>query len=314
MKKSLLAIGLTALLFGACKKEEIEEFLATDMTGTSVISGKITNDIRSQNAGSGYQTIMVPSAGIVVQARVWNDDLYPNSPNAQGSEVYSATTDANGNYSISVKTNGDGVQAYITIANRVGTFDTIVNGVTKTGPTVNFYGTNTNVWVYKGSPATYNYNMWASSPIVGNPMPVTIGTAVISGTIQVLQMEEDTFTGPIYYYNASAYMPVANHSVRLDFNVDPLTMLRKTYTTTTNASGVYSFTVTTSDDPGFNPYGYLRLNDYVATRDTLRVNKTTVSTGISGVFDGNCSTCFFIGGIDPNEVINHQNYTYTNFH
>jgi len=312
MKKSLLAIGLTALLFGACKKEEIEEFLATDMTGTSVISGKITNDIRSQNQGSGYQTIMVPAAGIVVQARVWNDDLYPNSPNAQGSEVYSATTDANGNYSITVKSNGDGVSAYITIANRVSTFDTIINGVVKTGPAANFYGTNTNVWVYKGSPATYNYNMWAST-IVGNPMPVNIGTAVVTGTIMVTQMEEDTFPGPIYYYNATADMPVANHSVRLDFNVDPLTMMRRTYTTTTNASGVYSFTITTSDDPGFNQYGYLRLTDYVTTRDTLRVNGTTVSTGISGVFDGN-SSGYYIGNIYPNEVINHENYYYSNFH
>lgn len=313
MKKSLLAIGLTALVFiGACKKEEVEEFLATNMTGTAVISGKITNNMIVQNQGFGYQTMQVPAQGIQVQVRIWNEDLYPNSPNTQGSQVYSGTTDANGNYSITVTTNSDGCYANITIANRVGTLDSLINGVVKTGQAANFNGTNNGVWVYTGSPATFNHNM-SASVIVGNPMPITIGTAVITGTISAIHMEEDTFPGPVYYYTATLNKPLANHPVKLDFYVDPLTMIKKVYTATTNASGVYSITVTTSDESGFNPYGYLKVADYVTGRDTLRLGGTTTTGVVQGAFDGNGSG-MYIGNIYPNEHINHQDIVYSNWH
>ena len=41
MKKSLLALSLTALLF-SCKKETTTDFTATDVTGTTTVKGTCT--------------------------------------------------------------------------------------------------------------------------------------------------------------------------------------------------------------------------------------------------------------------------------
>lgn len=306
MKKSLLAIGLTVLLFGACKKEEIEEFVATDLTGTAVLSGNITKTILSQNSGFGYQSVNIPAEGVSVSVRILNSQLYPNSPNAQGSEVYSAITDASGNYSITVKTNGNGnVNGTITVNDKIGTRDTIKNGSTITGPNANFNGTTTSRTFIKGVNQVFNHTMSATI-LVGNPDPIVIGSAIVTGTVLIRHYQEDTISAGNYFYYLDDFA-LPNHLVTLEFDKDPITQAVRTYTATTDAQGVYSFTVQTTNDPGFTNYATVKINDYYTTRDTVRLNGTTITPGVMGVFED-----YTIGvtNLDPTEVRNHQDLYY----
>lgn len=308
MKKSLLAIGLTALLFGGCKKEEVEEFLATDMTGTAVLSGTITKTIISQSTGGGFTQIMVPASGVAISVRIQNSQLYPNSPNAQGSEVYAATTDASGNYSINVKTNGNGnVSGAITITDEPGTLDTLRNGTTVTGPSANYSGTSTNRTFIKNVSQVFNYNM-PYTVLVSNPNQIIIGTAIVTGTVQISQMEEDTTALGVYFY-APKYYNLANHTVTLEFDKDPVTQMKRTYTTTSNSLGIYTFTVQTTNDLGFSNNAVVKIADYAATRDTMRLDGTT-DTGAPGVFENNSIN---VNGLNPTEIRNHQDIQYWNF-
>ena len=289
MKKSILILAFIGVLV-SCKKEEVaEEFEATDQTGTTVIKGMIT---KPQSTGSN-----VPAAGVSISVKVNNTELYPNSPTATGSQVFSGTTDVNGYYSISVKTvGGNGVNALVTINNSVGTFDPV------NGTQALFSGTSTNFQLISNVTKDYNYLM--TSTTIGSP--VITGTAVVSGTLKVMHYEE----APAGVYTLKAYN-LANHTILLDFDKDPTTQLVKTYSTTTDASGNYSFTVTTTAAAGYNNTAKLYAIDYPTTQDTIKIGGTTV-TGKAGYF-GNTSMNVPGGPINPTEIRNANTLTYSSF-
>jgi hypothetical protein len=306
MKKTLLAIGLSVLLF-SCKKTTTTNFTATDMTGNATLSGKITKVILAQNAGTGYSNVTIPAAGVEVSVRILNSQLYPNSPTAQGSLVYNATTDANGNYNISLKANGNGSTGTITVNDYVGTKDTILLGnITKTGPYNTFGGTTLTKTFVKGQDQTFTYTM-IGTPLVVNPnQPPVIGTAVVTGSVFINFFKQ---TGPTTYVIAPYTLP--NYPVTLKLDKDPTTQMIRTYSGMTDANGIYSFTVQTTDigTPGFVQTATVSVNDYAATQDTIKTGNIRV-TGKSGVYAGTFNT---VAGVTNTKIKNQINMTYNAF-
>lgn len=307
MKKSLLAIGFVTILLSSCKKDKQEEFVATDRTGTTTLSGTVTRNQLTPNQGLGMVTIAVPAPGVVVTVKINNNQLYPNSPTAVGSEVYSGTTDANGKYTISVKTiGGNGATASIIVHDFVSTIDTIVNGVPKTGQQANFTGITFTRQLITGVASEYNY-YFVGTPIIGTTNPITIGTATVSGTLEIEHWTEDT-AGGVSFYTLEPYA-LANHTVKLVFDKDPTTQEDRTYTTTTNSSGKYTFVIETTDASGFNNDAEITVVDYARTQDTVLLNGTTI-TGDYGVYDDETINVF---SIDPTEIRLSEDILYDSF-
>lgn len=310
MKKSIIAITLSAVAIAACKKDKTNEFTATDVTGTAVVKGVVTKNIIIPNGVNGWTTSRVPAAGVGVSIKVNKNALYVNST-AQGADVYSATTDNNGNYSISVRTNANGVLANITFDGFTGTVDTLINGVTKTGFSSIFATNATSRNLVMGQNQQVDNN-FVGSPIVGNN-PTTsykIGSATITGSVGVNMIKEVT-TGTLVTLTTTN-MPVAGRMVYLNFSNDPYTMATKSYTATTNAEGYYSFDIATVATGGgfFNSQSAnIWVADYATTRDTLKANNT-IKAGRPGVFSMQTINQF---GIYNNHIRNANHFVYSAF-
>lgn len=306
MKKSLLAIGFSVVLF-SCKKDKTTDFTATDMTGNATLSGKITKTIVAQNSGSGYSTVVVPAQGVEVSVRILNSQLYPNSPSAQGSMVYNATTDANGNYNITVKANSGGSTGTITVNDFVGTRDTIIGSTVKPGPYNNFGGTTATKTFVRGQDQTFTYSMVGTALVTNPNQTPNIGTAIVTGSLFITYIKQ---TGPTTYVPSSYILP--NYPVTLKMDKDPTTQQIRTYTGMTDANGIYSFTVQTTDigTPGFtNQNATVQVPDYSATQDTIKTGNVRV-TGRMGVF-GNTSNN--VTGVTSTEIKNQINMSYNSF-
>ncbi len=302
MKKSLLALSLTALFF-SCKKETKTEFTATDVTGTTTVYGVCVKEIIKPNGSGNWTTDYTPAAGVLVQIKVNKNQLYPNSY-AQGADVYSATTDATGKWSINVKSNANGVQGYLTINGFQGTRDTVVNGVTKTGLYANFFGTTTWQTYIMGNNYNNNVHYFNATNLSNNPNNIQIGTAAVSGSVTTRHILSTKTGTNLPVVIGTTNMPVpAGVTVYLRLDKDPTTLAPKMYTTTTTSNGTYQFTGISTVDAftsGFNQDADIWVEDYASTQDTIRItDATTVTriTGKSGVY---------------NQVWNFQSSLYTN--
>jgi len=316
MKKAILAIGLTAVLF-SCKKREENEFTATDNTGTTVVTGTITKQMLTLAPNGSNNTSVnnayVPAEGVNVTVRVkkyGNQGLYPavnESQRPDGFDSYSAVTDANGRYTITVKSNGLGVQAQITTNEFSGTKDTLVGTVVKTG-LLNLYPSQNsgNITLNKG--VNYDWSRQINgNTLVNAPNVYNSGTAIITGTVGIDYIKKRTG------FTVDTTLVLAGATVYFEYDRDPITFQKKTYTATTDASGKYTFTVATPNQnvSGFNQQGLLWINDRAATRDTFTVANTRV-TGRAGVYS---EDSYNIYGVYSNAIRNgnHIGYYWYNF-
>ncbi len=300
MKKSLLILGIAAIAFTACKKKETtSDFSATDLTGNATLKGQITKQMITPNQGFGYGTVNVPAANVLITVRVNNNQLYPNSPTAQGSEVYTGVTDAQGNYSIPVKANGAGVTGNITVTGWNGTIDTLINGLVKTGVAATFGPLTTNRTLYKGVVTDFSNN-FVGAPTTGNGNNINIGTSIITGSLGIRKWQQSATTSTLFTLQT---FTLSNHPVTLNFDKDPLTQVIRTYNGTTDANGIFSFTVQCTSAGGFNNQASLVIWDYSTTQDTIMAN-STVKQGLPGVYSGSTLT---VNGCTPNSI-NNANY------
>lgn len=273
MKKSLAILSLSTILFGAvqfsCKKDDKKEFTATEMTGTSVVSGRLTKTLGGNTT---------PLQGGVVTIKVNNNDLYPNS-NSQGSEVYTATSDANGHYAVGVKTNGNGVQAQITFKSFSSANDTTSSSII-----YNFPGQVITKSLVKGVNIEENYNYVTS--VLVDPNNTQKGTATVSGQVKIAKHIQLTANG----VPTQTTVPFANTVVYLEYDKDPITLTKKIYTTTTNSAGRYSFNIVTPNmgQAGFNNNARVYTADISMPYDTLKFNGTVSSA--PGVYKGVTNT------------------------
>lgn len=315
MKKAILAIGLTAVLF-SCKKREENEFTATDNTGTTVVTGTITKQMLTISPNGSNNIIVnnayVPAEGVNVTVRVkkyGNQGLYPavsESNRPDGFDSYSAVTDANGRYSITVKSNGLGVAATITTNEFTGTKDTLVGTTVKTG-LLNVYASSSgNATLYKGvnQDVTRQIN---GSTLVNAPNAYNSGTAIITGTVGIDYIKKRT------NFNVDTTLALVGATVYFEYDRDPITFQKKTYTATTDASGKYTFTVVTPNQnvSNFNQQGKLWINDRAATLDTFTVANSRI-TGKPGVYFGDD---YMIYGVYSTAIrnANHIGYYTWNF-
>ncbi len=314
MKKAILAIGLTAVLF-SCKKREENEFTATDNTGTTVIAGTVTKQMLTLTPNFGNPSIndlYVPAEGVNVTVRVkkyGNNGLYPAVSETQrpdGYDSYTATTDANGRYSITVKSNGLGVQAIVSTNEFTGTKDTIMGTVVKTGLLSKYDATSQSLIVAKGVNVDYSREVDGNT-LVGAPNVINAGTAIITGTVGIGYIKKRTG------FTLDTTLALVGATVYFEYDRDPVTLQKKTYTATTDATGKYTFTVATPNQnvSGFNQQGKLWINDRAATLDTFTVANSRV-TGRSGVYFGDNYT---IGGVYSTAIrnANHIGYYVWNF-
>jgi hypothetical protein len=157
MKNTIIALSLTFIIF-SCKKDDAEsDFTATDVNGTSNVTGTLQKPVFIRTDSTSATGDVAPASGVPVTISVNKSALYPNST-SQGADVYHGTTDAFGNYMITVKSNANGVPARFSIDGFPGTIDTIVDGTRRTGVYHFFEGiTTTSLVLYMGHNAQVNY-------------------------------------------------------------------------------------------------------------------------------------------------------------
>jgi len=291
MKKSLLALSLTALLF-SCKKETTNpEFTPTDTTGDGWLAGFVSKTVVTPNGGGGWLTnSRVPASGVKVSVRVNKNSLYPAS-NASGADVYSATSDANGYYKIAVKANSQGVAGNVVIDGFYATQDTVINGVTKPGLWATWTGLSQTRNIFVGQTTNLDHNFTPSN-LTSNPNNIVIGSAVITGSVSktfVLKSRPSTTVAPAF--STTNVTVGSGLTVYCNFNMDPTQLANKMYQTTTDASGSYTFNVSTvnAGTPGFAQNATIWVADLNANRDTVSIivgTSTTNVTGLPGVFNG----------------------------
>jgi hypothetical protein len=309
MKKLIILLSASALVF-SCKKDKTNSFTQTDVSGTTVLKGNLSKNIITPNgSGSWTNGTRIPAPGVNVSVKVNKSSLYPNST-AQGADVYSATSDKDGNYSISVKSNATGVIAAITIDGFTGTLDTVVNGVTKTGFYSVYNGFSTNRTLLMGQNVQQDFTFNAS-PVITNPNTnLKIGKATITGSVGVTMIKE-VASGTLITLTTTV-MPLAGQTVYLNFSNDPDMQTQKIYQTTTDANGYYTFDnvkTVPQGQAGFPQNGVIYINDYASTRDTLKANNT-IKTGRAGVYTQQNLNVFNVF----NNTIRNANYlTFNNF-
>lgn len=309
--KKLIAISGLLLVLGACKKDKkSNNFTQTDVTGTTVVKGNVSKAVITPNGSGGWNNnSRIAAKGVQVSITVNKNSLYPNST-AQGADIYTATTDDNGNYSVNVRSNATGVNAKITIDGFTGTLDTLVNGVTRTGAYSTFAGTSTNVNLVMGQNFTFNYDFSASN-VVSNPNNLNVGTAVVTGSIGIEYLKETVIAPNPPFFSPTVVPVPAGHKVYLRLANDPNTGSPKVYETTTDGNGFYQFTVNTvaMGTNGFNQNAEIWIEDHSATRDTLKANNT-VKTGLKGVYQMETRNQ---NGVYKNGIKNANHLSYTNF-
>lgn len=289
MKKTLLAIGIVAALFSCKKDDEVTVLEATDLTGTATLAGKITHEDPT-SADDKYL------AGAVVTVRVTNAALYPNSNNAQGTETYSATSDANGNYSVAVTVNQEGSAVTVSYSN--------VNVTENDGDVHAYSKGNWNTTLYAG--VRTNNNVQYDKDKLTEATNVPVETAIVRGNIKIRHYVQQTSGGTIFNLED---VILANHPVKLTYDEDPTTFVERVYTTTTDADGNYSFTIDAADDKfNLDDDFEVMIADYDATQDTIMFDNTII-TGEAGVFDDRTNT----GSIDGGEIENNRDLTYSFF-
>lgn len=295
MKNTFLLIGLTAVLF-SCKKKEENTFEATDMTGTTVVEGTATKQIGGN---------VTPISGAVVTVKVRNGGgggLYPGS-NAVGSEVYTGTTNSMGKYSISVKTNGTGVNAEITFKGFSAKNDTATSAILYDYPTAVY-----NPTLYKGVNITQNNN-YVGNPLV-TPSNQGVGTATVSGILYINRPRFTTSANTAAALGTSL-TPLPNHTIYLEYDKDPMTLTKKVYTGTTDATGRYSFVINTPNQSvaGFAKSAEISVVDYSTTADTILFGGG-VRPGKPGVYS---SSLINVGGVYSTVNKNNNPVTYGGF-
>ncbi len=316
MKKILTAISIMSIFF-ACNEDLDNSFTPSEQTDTVSVTGQLEK-LAYDAAGN---EINVPHAGAIVTVTIENRDLFPNSSNPTGVRVYtSAPADVNGIYRISgIKISGQSTTtpARINFVGSTGTRDTVVfiDGAptVRTGRAVLYTDVNQSISLRADGQITSNFSRvdGTSEKFISegddSDNNLNIGTATVKGQLSIRYIEQDT-SGGNTTYGFEDYI-LANHPVKLVFDADPKTQVERTYETTTDANGRYTFNIETTEDGNFNNSAELIAVDFATTQDTVLVNGIRV-TGDAGVFNRVTRT---VNGLDPFEIRVAEDLAFTNF-
>jgi len=148
---TLMLASVVVLSLNSCKKKD--EAAEVVPLGKATISGKLTANL--DYTISGEENV----AGVTVLVRINTYDLVtsPNEDANYPDKIYSAVTDANGNYSIDIEVGSQEVYARVVFPDF--TFNAITGGDPATERTVYYGGSNYHDLYQGGSTVSdYNYN------------------------------------------------------------------------------------------------------------------------------------------------------------
>lgn len=120
---------VASLILCGCTKEQSELTLES-ITGSAVIKGQVhyNQGIKELN-GAIYEEYLVPASGQTVSVEVSYSNYKQGS---QGKKTFSAETDENGNYSITIPVGATEISGVVKVEAFVGTYNEMVNGVSYT--------------------------------------------------------------------------------------------------------------------------------------------------------------------------------------
>ena len=309
MKKTIILLSATAILFSCKKDDAINNFTQTDVTGTTILKGNINKNIITPNGNGSWKVdSKIPAVGISISIKVNKNSLYPNS-NAQGADVYTVTTNDKGDYSIAIKSNATGVAALISIDGFTSTLDTLINGTTKKGFYASYKDTTINRTLFMGQSSQLNYN-FRNSNVITNPNDIIFGSAVITGSVGVVFWKQvktvvSTTVSPI------GFVPLLNETYTLlpggltnstgIFSVTPIVSTTYTIigsgtntssmqviqTSTTNVTPIILTSLSPTNVAVANHKVYL---NFSIDPTTLASKKYEVTTNANGVYSFNIAT------------------------
>ncbi len=187
MKKSLIILGIAFLGLSSCKKEsEIVE----DTLGTATISGKLTADLdlnNDRNAAGAYVKGLNPEAvegitvSVTINTRNW--DQTPDPSYTYEQRVYTATTDVNGDYSLSIPAGEKAFGVAVTYSSF--TYHQVQYGSSGGGSTraVPFSASNRSATLFAGSSSTLDVEYSEGTP--STPAHTETGSYTLKGQLRI---------------------------------------------------------------------------------------------------------------------------------
>lgn len=267
MKKTF-KLALVTLLslsaFFACTKAEQTSMSIDDIEGKATISGILTYVAGQELTKDGsVKDLINPAADVTVVVNVSINSLDPWG-NSTGYKTYTATTDADGMWSVDVPVVDNGAQVNVKASSFTGTyktFDHIDAGQTIWKETKGIYEV-AEYSLYDVTPGEQRFNTAQYTFSTSENEGETVGMARLKGTF--------TYNAGQSYSTSEGFYDLQNvaSGVKVNVMVDG-----KPYQTTTNSLGVFDITVPVSSygsSVTVNPQSFLGT---YTTLETIRDGK-----------------------------------------
>lgn len=242
MKKAILftVMAIGTLLFSACKKEQ-SEMTMDSIQGRATIQGRVMYDQGALQAEDAMLVgvNMAPAKDVTVMVKVpynaYKDD-------SQGNAAYTAKTDANGNYSVSIPVGSKPVEATVDVLPFYASYGVYENGVINTVENVLF---NTVVFP-SGADVSVDQEdiIVADAEVTANlseEQPARNKTLKIKGEVSYLgEVQKVDEFDKVTYVKGEVSCP--NLPVTLYLSNDSRNEPEIIYNTTTDASGAFVLT------------------------------------------------------------------------
>lgn len=320
MKKQLFAaLSFSAIALVGCKKEDP---VPVEL-GTAVVSGTLRANLDLSNdvtASGVYQMGLNPEAVAGVQVSVTistsNWDLNPTAGYSYPTKTYTATTDANGNYSLSIPANTKSFGATVVFGdvimtqtqyepNNEGTIDT---------KEVKFSFANQGVTLFAGTTDAGNDVMATEVVQNGNDLSDDLGSHQISGTVYLNNdTTNDTLPDGSYeiQYEAIPAGTMITVNYQASYNAGNVWQGvapnggNLTMEIPVNTDGTYSATLPTGNDAGDYSQAYFSFPDLLLDRKFYSPFPTVETE--QRVYQ---RATILLGGFDKDGFTINQDFTY----
>jgi len=294
MKKRIFSIiAIAAVVMSSCKKEEINSTQLED----AIIKGNVYSDLDYSNDlvnGSYVQgSVKEGVEGMIVSVEVntYNWDQTPDNSYNYDKKTYTATTDANGDYTLTIPATDDGYNVSLSFAAVYKTRSIYTTDGSALTEEVVVNSFSRNAFIYKGAALNLKDDRTFGTNTVTNNV-YEYGTATIRGTVYG---SWDVGVSPT---NDAVGSPMIGKTIKLKYTSAPQGMGVSTiYSATIDANGEYSIVVPTNESGNFN---YIAIE--IFTEDFI-ANQIFNNGGVDGnrdaIYSGNNNsvTWFYDGDI-----------------
>lgn len=287
-RKIFSALAIVAIAFTSCKKDDLD----TTELGEATIEGNIWADL--DQSAMGVEGVSGMQVKIEVNTQNW--DQQPVGGYNYDKKVYTATTDANGDYSFTLPATDDGYNVTLEFED-LYTTRTLVDGTTET---VRVTRGDITKFIYSGAAITTvdegTINQWNTT---------TYGSATVKGFVYVNPdaagwngtSADIKFTNSV----ASTYgLPTVQILWKYDTNDEPYNITDQVirYVDFDMNTGAYELTIPTEASGLNDVYIYWGINDFegqglrnnqAATADSIvngYYSNSQIWTNWSGLWDG----------------------------